>query len=127
MKIDRKNLVRNLVLLAALAASLVFAVRFFGFSPSMRSGFSVGIVLASLNGLLAFLTLAWAYPKSDKVFFGAFFGNMIWKLVMLFAAFLFLVNSKTVHVQTALISMAAMTFLINLIEIGLLPSHGEVR
>ena len=122
MKISRPKLVQSLLWLLALSVSFWTGTALSPLPGGIRHGLYLGIALSALNGSIAFLTLAWAFSKSDVVFYGTFFGNMIWKLLVLFGTFLLLVRLQAVHIPAALISLAALTFLINLIEIGLFPS-----
>ncbi|OGR84936.1 MAG: hypothetical protein A2901_01575 [Elusimicrobia bacterium RIFCSPLOWO2_01_FULL_54_10] len=83
----------------------------------IAKGLLLGSVLALVNGGLAFLLLRWAAGRKDKIFYGAFFGGMLWKLAGLFGVFIFLLNRPLAHIPSVLLSMAAVTFLINLVEI----------
>ena len=117
------RLAQSLLLLSGLIGSLAAATALLRVERGVRWGLYLGIALAAFNGLIAFLTLAWAYQKSDKIFFGTFFGNMVWKLAVLMVSALWLLKFHQVHIPSALISMAALTLFINLIEMNLFPSE----
>ncbi len=79
----------------------------------------IGSFIAALNGALTYGAARWAFEKRHKIFYGVFFGGMLWKLATLFAVFLFLMSNPVAHLPSVLLSMAAVTFLLNLVEVGL--------
>jgi hypothetical protein len=127
MKTENFDLKRGLGTLGVLWAVLLIATGFVAFSDPVKNALALGVTLACANGALAFLSLAWAFPKSQKIFFGAFFGNMVWKLAVLFSSAAIFMHSPNMHIQTLLLSMAGLTFLINVLEIKLLPSTAGVK
>ena len=93
--------------------------------PQGRSPVSDGIFLGSLisvlNGLACFTLLHWSFRKTARVFYASFFGGMIWKIAVLGSAFWILPRFPSVHRTAAFVSLALMTFLINILEIRFLP------
>ena len=103
-------------------------------SPALRAGAALGWALAFLNAGLCWAALAWGFRKSDKVFFAAFFGGMLWKFLVLGAAFLALARSSAVSPAAALVAMALGTLAFNALEIvlsqktfGSIPPPGRLR
>jgi len=87
----------------------------------INEGVILGTCISAANGILACVALRWAFLRSAKVFYGVFFGGMIWKLVTLLAVFLFLSRHFFPHSASFLVSMALGTFVFNIIELKLLP------
>jgi len=87
----------------------------------INEGVILGTCISAANGILACAALRWAFFRSTKVFYGVFFGGMIWKLVTLLAVFLFLARYPFPHAASFLVSMALGTFIFNIVELKLLP------
>ena len=80
------------------------------------NGMIFGFLLAGCNWLLCHFSLKWAYSRSNGIFYGTFFGGMIWKLAVLGLAFLFLRGQSSLPMSSALIALALATFFLNLVE-----------
>lgn len=87
----------------------------------INEGIVLGICISTANGVLACAALRWAFSRSTKVFYGVFFGGMLWKLATLLAVFLFLARHPSPHAASFLVSMALVTFILNIVELNLLP------
>ncbi len=79
----------------------------------------IGTLIAAVNGAVTYAAARWAFGRSHKIFYGVFFGGMLWKLACLFAVCLFLMRNPVADIPAVLLSMAATTFILNLIEAGL--------
>lgn len=87
----------------------------------INEGIVLGTCISAANGILACAALRWAFFRSAKIFYGVFFGGMLWKLATLLAAFLFLARHPSPHAASFLVSMALATFILNIVELKLLP------
>jgi len=118
------------------AAAAFLAVSFIVFAATLASGYPdtvkkgvfLGILLAVFNCAVSCASLNWAFKKSDKIFFGALFGSMFWKLLVLAAAayYLFTANAG-INPVTALVTLALMTLLFNILETGFLRKATVLR
>ena len=124
MKTAKNKAFQGTIAFAAASLFLSILANVPDFSSSVRRGMVLGIGLAFLNGLLSLLSLHWAFSRSPKVFYGTFFGGMLWKLGVLFALFFYLSPGSAVHSASALASLGAVTFLLNVLEIRFLPRQG---
>ena len=82
-------------------------------------GVILGSCIAAANCALATLALRWAHSKSNPVFYGAFFGGMIWKLATLMGVASILFRNPALPAASILISMAVATFFSNFAELKL--------
>lgn len=105
--------------LAYMGAAAAFAAVFFlvPVGAAQRNGASLALALACLNAVLGFASLHWAMRRSDKIFFGAFFGGILWKFLVLGGTFFYLLGHPGLHAAATLLTLAVMTLLYDLIEI----------
>lgn len=122
--IQNKLLLGTFSLLVCSIISLA-VLMIFSSVPAVRNGFILGILLSTANALLCFLLLHWTYVKSSKIFYGAYFGGVIWKLLVLGGVFYYLMNHAMFHAPATLISLAVMTFLLNMTELYFLPQPSD--
>ena len=93
----------------------------------INDGVIFGASIAATNGILALAALRWAFFRSTRVFFGVFFGGMLWKLATLLALFLHLSRHPSPHAASFLISLAVGTFILNIVELKLLPKAAPAK
>lgn len=120
------QMLRNKFLRAGLAFSFLAilglgTIHFLKVAPSVRNGIISGLILALFNGILSFISLRWSFRRSNKIFFGTFFSSMLWKLLVLGGLFFYLLGQTYIDPATALVTLAMMTFLLNIFGLGFLP------
>jgi len=93
----------------------------------MNEGVILGASISAANGILACAALRWAFFRSTKVFYGVFFGGMLWKLATLLAVFLYLSRHPSPHSAPFLVSLAMGTFIFNIVELKLLPKPAAAK
>lgn len=107
-KINRVG--RPLLSIVALALLLSGLITLSDFSQTIRNGLFLSLSLSFFNGTVCFLTLDWAFHRSNASFFGALFGGMVWKLIVLGVTTYLLAGRPDFHLSLTLISLAGLTF-----------------
>ena len=127
MKLIQNKLFKNSAVFLILALLPVMGIFFFGFSRDIKQGSVLGAILAVFNGFIGFVSVGYVMGQSDKIFYGTFFGNMLWKLVVLGGTFFYLMQSRSFHTVSVLVTLAFMTLFLNLLEVGLLFKSRAVQ
>lgn len=83
-------------------------------TETVRNGLLLALGIASLNGLLGFFALRWAFVQSDKIFYGTLFGSMIWKLMVLAVTAGFIFGNPNFNFVVTLVSQVLLTFVFTL-------------
>lgn len=93
----------------------------------MWEGIGLGIAVAGLNGLGAWLFLRWAFGKKFTLFMQIFFGGMVGRLMLVGAISLLLLKFTSVHRMAYVGSLMAcyMFFLIGEVILILLKTKKE--
>lgn len=123
MRIEMNKLLQGTLVITALtllSLVLLFLIPFPSFS---RRGAQLGAIIACANALLSFAALSWTYVQSDKIFFSAFYGGMAWKLTVLSVTVYLLMRADFAGLTATLLSLAAMTLILNVAELFCLPAH----
>lgn len=113
----QSRLLRASATVLGLSAVLAAAASRLGVAAEVRLGLLTGLGLAAAGFLVGALSLAWASSRTDRVFYRAFFGGLLWKLAVVAGAFFFLAGRSAVHPASALVALAMATFLFNGVEI----------
>ncbi len=80
----------------------------------MFIAYCVGTGFGILNGLLTRMALSWAIKRSDKVFYSAWVGGFLYRLVFLGAAVAFLWHNARVFMMPVLLPMIFVQFAMQL-------------
>jgi uncharacterized membrane protein YfbV (UPF0208 family) len=109
-----------------LAASVFVAlIHVVPVADDVRRGFTLGVCLSTFNVLASYSALYWTFKRSNTAFFTAFFGGLIWKLVVLAATVLFVMRHPAYHPMATLVTLAFSTFALNLVETRFLKKMGD--
>lgn len=114
MKIFQNRVFQGTAVFGSTALFLYIAVTFLNLGIFVSKGIFIGFFLSTFNGLVTFLALSWAIERSNKIFFGTFFGGIIWKLVVLGSVFFYWTIQSSFQIVPALVSLALTTFLFNI-------------
>lgn len=98
----------------------------FYFPPSIRNGFFLSFALSALNAFLIFVSLNWTWDRSDKIFYGTFFGGIVWKLIVLALMTYLIYRNPDFNLNATLISFVFLTFLFNFTGISFLSKRKEL-
>ncbi len=115
------KLTRGAAAISAFTLASFAFIYFVPLSAFSRDGAQLGAAIASANALLCLAALSWCYLKSDKVFFSAFYGGMLWKLSVLGATVFLLARAGSSAIVSMLLALAVMTVILNIIELFYLP------
>lgn len=87
----------------------------FNFPPSVRNGLILASTISFINVAFILSILNWAFKRSNKIFYGTFFGGMVWKLLALSAIAITIYGNPKFSLGTTLVSMACFTLCFTLV------------
>lgn len=118
--IIHKSMALAITIFVGTAFLVCLPVRWMGWSAGSQNGFFLGVVLSCFNAILTSSALGWASRRSNRAFFGIYFGGILWKLIVLGGTFFFLLKHPSISPAPALITLGLMTLVFNLVEAGLM-------
>lgn len=118
---DHHRRTRGLTVIAGCALALFAGTVALEGPGPMRNGVILGLACSLVNALAGFAAVHWAFKRSNRLFYGAYFGSMLWKILVLGGVFFLVRGHAAFHPAGALVSLAAATFLLNALELGYLP------
>ncbi|OGR51258.1 MAG: hypothetical protein A3I11_02350 [Elusimicrobia bacterium RIFCSPLOWO2_02_FULL_39_32] len=105
------KVIHGIILFILIAFLLIFGFKNFQLSLPIQNSLMLAAVLSCFNGIASFLSLNVAWKKSNAMFFGVFFSNLAWKMLVLgFTAF-FIFKNQDFDLVFALIGLVLFTFL----------------
>ncbi|MBI2118390.1 MAG: hypothetical protein HYT97_02045 [Elusimicrobia bacterium] len=105
------KVIHVIILFILIAFLLIFGFKNFQLSLPIQNSLALAAALSCFNGIASFLSLNYAWKKSNAIFFGVFFGNMAWKMMVLGCAIFFIFKNQNFHLVFALLGLALFTFL----------------
>lgn len=111
-----KFFLHSLLLVIAISGVAAVVVNVAG-APGDGRAATAGIAIAYGNALLGMAVLAWAWRRSPNQFFGAFYGSMIFRFLLIFSILFLLIGAFQMRRVALVMSLVATYFLLLLIEI----------
>ncbi len=84
-----------------------------------------GLFISFFNFLLGAGIITWGIGKKDNQFYGAFFGGMLFRFLIIFLVLLLLVKKYNVHQLVLVISLLLTYFAFLFLEIWILNKYSE--
>ncbi len=110
-------------LMLGISGVMVLVALLLQFSPAIRNGILLGIVLSAINAILSFLSLYWSFQKSSGIFFTTWSAGILARLLVLAAtAFLVFRNSSFDFLST-LLTLVFATMILMFLEFDFLPKR----
>ena len=103
-------------------AVLLVAIFLLPMSLVVRNGLLLAISISTVNGVLMHGSLHWAFPRSNKIFFGAFFGGMGWKLLSLALTAGFIFRNSSYHLAITLVALSFFSLFFTFLSLRFLPT-----
>jgi len=86
-----------------------------------------GLVIAFLNSVMGAAIIGWGIEKPDKQFYGAFFGGMIVRLIIIFAVLFILIKIFDFNRTVLVVSLLLTYFSFLILEIWAINQYAALR
>ena len=91
-----------------------------------RIAAGVGLLISYINALIGFAILRWSYKKSMNEFMGSFYGGMIFRFLLIFAALFILIIGFDMPQISLIISLCMSYFTFLGLEVFIIHRYSEL-